>query len=578
MRPHGVEFFPFALETGIGKRLKKTQTDQLSKRLWQKDPTLWITDRKLAATTPELVNRLGWLDLPKQMASPAKEYVAFSKELLREKFSTIVLLGMGGSSMAPEVLMRIFGTARGYPLLKVLDSTHPEAILRLQKSIDLQKSLFVVASKSGGTVETLTLMRYFHDQIGIDSDSPGGNFIAITDPGSKLEAMSRDLGMRRVFASPPEVGGRFSALSVFGMLPAALIGVDPAPLLTSGGAMASACGASVEGATNPGVALGVFLGECLAAGRDKLLLSSTPQLAPFEVWLEQLIAESTGKNGTGLVPVSGLHNETIDVADDVWHALFCLEGEHNEAQEARATLLAKKKIPHVRVVLANREALGGEFFRWEFATAVAGALMQVNPFDQPNVELAKVKARALAQGESDKSVVPKPQIQSAWCELYAPATKSKARSPGKIDNDKMITTSLEALFASVGKQDYLALLAYLPHTHPLEEQFQKIVSAIQKRCDRPTTFGWGPRYLHSTGQLHKGDANRGVFLIISDAIDEPAYNELRIPGEAFDFAMLVQAQAHGDYLALTEQQRRVAHVVLKGRPEEGLRRLAALLG
>jgi hypothetical protein len=418
-------------------------------------------------------------------------------------FERIVLLGMGGSSLAPEV----FSTTFGGKALTVLDTTHPEAVLAAEEGGDLGNTLFIVASKSGGTVETLSQLAYFFGKV-----QDGSQFVAITDPGTPLEALARAKGFRRVFLNPPDIGGRYSTLSYFGLVPAALIGVDVHALLHSAEEMACACAEWVPGAENPGLWLGALMGEAAKAGRDKLTLLIPDEVAAFGAWLEQLIAESTGKEGTGIVPVDGEPQGSPDVYGR--DRLFVSLGVETELE------------PSAVIPFGGSDNLGAEFFRWEFATAVAGHILEIHPFDQPNVEEAKAATRRLLEAD----IVPR--------EPY---------------------DDLNALLDEVRPGDYLGIQAYLPRTAENVDRLQAARVRLRDRLRVATTVGFGPRFLHSTGQLHKGGPATGVFIQV---VDEPEL-DAQIPGKPYTFRRLLDSQSAGDLQALRDRGRRVARVRLK---------------
>jgi transaldolase/glucose-6-phosphate isomerase len=443
-------------------------------RIWQRDPTVW--------TGADEAKWLGWLDEPRRMAERVDELVAFA-EAVAQELDTVVLLGMGGSSLAPEVLGRTFGVERFH----VLDTTHPDAIRTLEHAIDLDRTLFVSASKSGTTLETRCHTDYFWVRTG----KKGSSFAAITDPGSELERLAGERGFRHVFAGEPTIGGRYSALSPFGIVPAALMGIDVARFLESAGRMADAC-RNDDG--NPGYELGQRFGTGRQESRDKICIEDTE--GGFGLWAEQLIAESTGKKGKGLVPAPG------------------------ESPEGPDRQAAAPEIPEPHTI-------GGEFFRWEFAVAVAGAFLGINPFDQPDVQAAKDKTNeVLATGRD-------------------PALEREA--------------SIDELLAQAGERDYVCVQAFLEPSEENDVRIAGLVEGLRQRTGLVVTHGYGPRYLHSTGQLHKGGPNTGLFLQVVDDGGE----ELPIPGKPFGFRRLLRAQAAGDYASLKERGRRIARIHLE---------------
>lgn len=492
-----------ALEEPLEKRLESIEKTDIRHRLWTRDHTVWKPD------SAEITNRLGWLDLPEKMHDSLDELQRFAGSCAG--FERIVLLGMGGSSLAPEVLSLTFG---GKPLV-ALDTTHPEGVLSVEGTGDLARTLFIVASKSGGTVETLSQFAYFFDKV-----KDPAQFVAITDPGTQLEALARKEGFRAVFLNPPDIGGRYSALSYFGLVPAALIGVDTHALLDSAEEMACACAPCVPAADNPGLYLGALIGEAAKAGRDKLTFVLPPEIASLGTWLEQLIAESTGKEGAGIVPVEGEPTGLAGVYGD--DRLFVSLGVETDLK------------PSLVIPFKGPAQLGGEFFRWEFATAVAGHVLGIHPFDQPNVQEAKDATARLLQA-------------------------------GALPNEPY--DDLGRLLQQIRPGDYLAIQAYLPRTTENSSRLQAARVRLRDRLHVATTVGFGPRFLHSMGQLHKGGPATGVFIQV---VDEPDV-DLSIPGQPFTFRKLLDAQSAGDLAALRSRGRRVARVRLSDLEEEAQR-------
>jgi glucose-6-phosphate isomerase len=548
-------------------RLETWENVRFSERLWQHDGTLWIADPDQAAAAPELMNRLGWLDLPESMAAEAGELSDFAVEIKAAGMTDVVLLGMGGSSLAPEVLMTIFGNAPGFPALRVLDSTHPDVIHALDNSIDLAKTLFLVSSKSGGTIETLSFYKYFFHRVAGELENPGDHFVAITDPGSKLELMAREQQFRRVFSSPADVGGRYSVLTYFGLLPAALIGIDVAEFLQQAAQMEAATGSGVPVAENPALVLGAVLGELSLAGRNKVVFLSTPKLEPFGVWIEQLVAESTGKLGRGILPVVG---EPL-LAPAVYGKDCCfvslqLAGDLPPSLESGIEKLKAAGFPVVVIKIERIMDLAQEFYRWEVATATAGAVLEINPFNQPNVEAAKIKARELMETSKRTGELPvsTPLIQDGQLSLYGQPLPQPSRSSSEY---------LQQFLQLVKPDDYLVLMAYLPMRKKNDVLLQRLRLLLRQRCRVVTTLGYGPRFLHSTGQLHKGDDNQGVFLQLTADPDQ----DVPIPGEPYTFGTLIAAQAQGDFQALVENGRRLLRIHLSCSLESGLNRLISLV-
>ncbi|MBI2767383.1 MAG: bifunctional transaldolase/phosoglucose isomerase [Chloroflexi bacterium] len=496
-----------ALAPAADRRLGVFEHDKVVQRIWSGDHTVWKPD------PTEITDRLGWLKLPETMAAEAGNLQAFALAAAADGLTTAVLLGMGGSSLAPEVLHATFGSAPGLLDLKVLDTTDPAQILAVERAIDLRHTLFIVASKSGGTIETLSHFSYFWEKI-----PDGRRFAVITDPGSALAKLASERKVRKTFLNPPDIGGRYSALSFFGLVPAALIGVDVARLLKHARDMMHACGDAVPAAQNPGAWLGAAIGEGALAGRDKLTLVLPPATRTLGYWIEQLIAESTGKEGRGIVPIEGepLGEPAVYGNDRLFAAL---------GDDARLAPLEAAGHPVVRLPFGGDPyQLGAEFFRWEFATAIAGNVLGINPFDQPNVQEAKDATNRILGGDQ------------------APAA----------------TDSVADVLASVRAGDYIAITAYLPRDAGTIRELAALRLRLRDKYHVATTVGFGPRFLHSTGQLHKGGANNGVFLQLVTGGDP----ELTIPGKPFTFGQLKAAQALGDLASLVAHGRRVARTTM----------------
>jgi transaldolase / glucose-6-phosphate isomerase len=505
------------VDAAVVRRLEAIDVAQVPKRIWAHDPTVWKDD----PNTPEIRDRLGWLAVGKAMAQQVKSLGAFAEEV-RAEFGRVVLCGMGGSSLAPEVLWRTFGAAAGYPSLQVLDSTDPGALRAIEQGGDLAKTLFIISSKSGTTQESDSFFRFFWERTG----GRGAQFVAITDPGTPLEQLARDRAFRRSFINPPDIGGRYSALSFFGLVPAALIGVELETLLHRAHRMAEASAGCVPTMENPAAWLGAILGEGALAGRDKATFVLSPGISSFGLWVEQLIAESTGKEGKGILPVADepLGPPEVYGGDRIFVSM-ALAGEADTKVESGLEQLERAGHPVVHLRLDDRYDLGQEFFRWEFATAVAGAVLRINPFDQPNVAESKANTKAVLAKKSK----PSPAASAA---------------------------ELEKFLAGIKPGDYLAIMAYLPPTPENDRRLAAIRVRLRDRLKVATTLGYGPRYLHSTGQLHKGGPAVGHFLQITESSKE----DLPIPGEAFGFATLEAAQAEGDLLALRSRGRPVIRI------------------
>jgi len=492
----------------VTERLQQMDRDRIVERIWRKDHTVWKQD------PTEITDRIGWLTVSDLMHERIGELEAFAEQASADGFETAVLLGMGGSSLAPEVFARTFGFADGALELIVLDTTHPETIRRVADELDLRTTLFVVASKSGGTTETLSHFAFFWDRT-----PNGAQFVAITDPGTPLETLAREHGFRAVFLNPEDIGGRYSALSYFGLVPAALIGAPLHEVLDRAGEMQTASEGIHPASQIPGATLGAMMGESAMVGRDKLTLALPEEIASLGGWVEQLIAESTGKEGVGIVPVV---REPLGPPDAYGRdRVFVAIGEHEALDE-----LERVGHPVARLRYDGLEQIGGEFFRWEIATAIAGHVLGINPFDQPNVQEAKEATNAILASGS-------------------------VEDPGLDD--------LGVLLKQVNEGDYVAILAFIDRTSETEDAIERVRLAIRDRYGVATTTGFGPRFLHSTGQLHKGGPNSGVFIQV---VDRERSVDLPIPSRAFTFGTLIDAQALGDLRSLRGRGRRVARVTL----------------
>jgi transaldolase/glucose-6-phosphate isomerase len=527
------------LQPAVDKQLATLQKGDAARRLWAKDSTLWSAD---SAKRDEIRDRLGWLNVAEKMLERAAEFRQLAKD--GRAYTDIVLLGMGGSSLCPDVLRNTFGSTKGHPRLHVLDTTDPATILATRRKITVEKTLFIVASKSGETTETLSHFAYFWDLV-----KSGRQFAAITDPGTSLERLAKDHAFRWIFPNPPDIGGRYSALSYFGLVPGALIGVDVEELLERAVEMASACADSVPAESNPGVWLGGVMGELAARGRNKLTLIASPKVATFGYWVEQLIAESTGKLGKGIVPVEGEPPGRPPVYGP--DRLFVYIRMDSDAPNRSVTALEKAGQPVVTLTLRDKFDLGGEFLRWEIATAIAGSILGIDPFDQPNVQESKDNTkRVLAQFNSKGNL---------------PAAESIAAARAR--------AGVKSLLERAKPGAYLAIMAYTTRTATSEAAISAIRAAVRDTNRIATTAGYGPRFLHSTGQLHKGGPKTGLFLQIvqQDARDVP------IPGQPFTFSILKQSQSLGDLQSLSSRKLPVLRVTLGKEPGAGWKALVAVV-
>jgi transaldolase/glucose-6-phosphate isomerase len=532
----------------VRDRLESWNGEDFARRLWAKDPTLWSAEPQ-----PELTDRLGWLMLHETMRDKLPALRSLAESVKTEGFLHVVLLGMGGSSLAPEVYQRTFGNSAGYPELHVLDSTHPDAVRAVADRVDPARTIFVVSSKSGGTLETMSGFRFFWSQVVDRTDTPGTHFVAVTDPGSSLDVLAAERGFRATFHAPADVGGRYSALTDFGLVPAVLIGVDPAKLLDRAAGIAEATGPFVSALQNPALQLGAAMGELARQGRDKVTYVVSLSLAAFPNWVEQLVAESTGKDGKGIVPVAGEALMSPDAyGPDRFFVHLTLNGDRDDDQATALQLLEAAGHPVARIAIEDPYDLAAEMFRAEMATAAAGAVLGIHPFNQPDVQLAKTLAQDAMEGTGDQGEPP-PQV----------STGDSAALAGHIGE----------LLDTIGPGDYLAIQAYLPMESSIGEVLDSIRTELQERFRMATTVGYGPRFLHSTGQLHKGGPPSGVFLQI---VDEPDL-DLDVPETDYSFGRLIAAQSVGDYRALAQRDQRVLRVNLGSSRSSGLAALQAAL-
>jgi transaldolase/glucose-6-phosphate isomerase len=534
-----------ALEAAVTTRLQQLEQGAVVRRIDEKDASLWKTDGSVQA---EIRDRLGWLQVADRMEERIPDLTALRDELVGEGFRQALLMGMGGSSLAPEVFRQAFGAPRGALDVHVLDTTDPAAIRAAERQLDLARTVLIVASKSGTTLETLSHYHYFWEQTG----GKARQFIAITDPGTPLADDAKTRGFRRIFLNPADIGGRYSALSYFGLVPAALGGVDLAGLLDRTATMAQACSPSVPASENPGAWLGAVFAESAKAGRDKVTIIAPGQVASFGLWAEQLIAESTGKEGKGLVPIADEPLGSPQVyADDRLFVRLALPGDEGDA--ARLDALSKAGHPVVTLKLSEPLGIGAEFFRWEYAIAVAGSILQINVFDQPNVQEAKdLTRKVLGEGSP-------------------PTVGEGIRWAGQ--HGSSLEAAIQALLTQVKPHDYVAVMAYVAPDDEHDAALAAIRLAIRDKYQVATTVGYGPRFLHSTGQLHKGGPNSGVFLqIVGDDV-----NDLKIPGQKFSFGVLKQAQAIGDFQALRNHGRRVLRIQVRD-VKDGLTRIGQAVG
>ena len=543
------------LEAAIASRLEAFTAERVAERLWSKDGSLWVASGKPAE---EVARWLGWLDLPDAMSARVAELEHLARDVREDGYRRAAVLGMGGSSLAPELFSRVFGWAGG-PAgtgaasadgleLRILDSTHPDVVRGFRSWASEQRTLFCVSSKSGTTTEPNAY------QAAMGEIAPALDFIAITDPGTSLAELARAQEFRAIVEAPPDVGGRYSALTVFGLVPAALNGVDVAGLLDRTRSMADAC-RTADAAENPGLSLGAFLGEAALDGRDKLTILTSARLAAFGDWAEQLIAESTGKAGHGIVPIVGeALADATSYGDDRAFVFLTLADDPHDELRAWAAELAAAGHPVRHIGLPDPLDIGAEFVRWEVATATAGIVLGIDPFDQPNVQESKDATKALLEAYRSKGSLPQSMPL-----VSEPGIAVSADPEGLGDTPVTVDGAVAHLVATVrGGRDYLAILAYLPMDREIEERLQRIRGRIGEATGAATTLGFGPRFLHSTGQLHKGGPDTGVFLQLTA---DPS-KDLPIPGWDESFGTLIAAQALGDLQSLQRRGRRALRLHL----------------
>jgi transaldolase/glucose-6-phosphate isomerase len=544
--------------------LEKWRSGDLVRRLWEGDASVW--------TNSDEAKWVAWLHIAKQQLARPDHLIELKRDVAQAGFADILLLGMGGSSLCPDVLSRTFGQQAGFPKLHVLDSTDPAQVLTTERKVDVAKTLFFVSSKSGTTLEPDIMRRHFFERAGSAlGGAPGAHFVAVTDPGSQLEATANRDGYRKIFYGVKEIGGRYSALSDFGMAPAAAAGLDAVDFLKRAQQMAEAC-QTEDPAENPGASLGLLLGAYANAGKNKLTLVVAKELESLGAWLEQLVAESTGKLGKAIIPVDMEAVGTHDVYGDDRVFVQISRGADRPA-EGRLRALEAAGHPVVRIGCTEAANLGQEFFRWEFATAVAGAVMEINPFDQPDVEASKIATRKLTEAFEKTRALPseEPFFENDGVKLFADAGYSATLAQGA--DTPTLVGYLKAHLDQIGANDYVALLAYIEMNAAHEQALQAVRMAIRDKKKAATCLGFGPRFLHSTGQAYKGGPNQGV--VVQITCDDPA--DVPVPGREYGFSVVKAAQARGDFTVLEERKRRALRVHLAD-VEGGLSRLASAVG
>jgi transaldolase / glucose-6-phosphate isomerase len=539
---------PDKLEALVKASLDDWKQNDKVRRLWQRDASVW--------TGSDEAQWLGWLDITEQQLAQLDLFKKIAADIKKAKFKHALLLGMGGSSLCPEVLRLTFGKIKGFPELHVLDSTDPAQIKAIEAKVDLKSTICIVSSKSGSTLEPNIYKQYFFERIAkkVGSKEVGNRFIAITDPGSKMQQVAEADKFRAIFFGVPSIGGRYSALSNFGMIPGAVMGLDVAKFLKNTQEMVKACGANVAADNNPGVQLGAILGTAANEGLDKLTIISSPGIHDLGAWLEQLIAESTGKQGKGIIPVDRekLAKPEAYGSDRVF-AYLRLETKPDKKQDAAIKALEKDDLPVVRISVKNTYNLGQEFFRWEIATAVAGSIIGINAFNQPDVEASKIETRKLTSEYENTGKLPpeSPFLEAEGIKLYADDKNTAA-----LKNSKTLADALKFHLDRMNARDYFGALAYITMNKQHEDTLQVIRHMVRDDKKAATVLGFGPRFLHSTGQAYKGGPNSGVFLQITgdDKIDLP------VPGQKYTFSVVKAAQARGDFAVLSERGRRALRV------------------
>jgi glucose-6-phosphate isomerase len=553
---------PEDLQTAVEAKFDEWQKENKINRVWQKDQTVW--------TNEDEAKWLGWLDIVETELNDLQKYTDFAEAA--KEFSDIVLLGMGGSSLGPEVFSITFGAKNFH----ILDSTVPAQIKTLESKLDLQKTLFIVASKSGSTLEPNTFKQYFFERVSekVGKENAGRQFVAITDPNSKMQTVAEQDNFRNIFFGNPEIGGRFSVLSVFGMVPASAMGIDVKDFLNRTNEMVSAC-RNENPNENPGAILGTILGVCQTSGRDKLTIFTSPEIHDVGAWLEQLIAESTGKSDISIIPVD---REPLlpaeDYSDDRVFAYLKLEDTADDSLDGKCSALETLGHPVVRIVLQDKMNLGQEYFRWEFATAVAGSIMRINTFNQPDVEAAKIEAKKLTAEYKKEGKLPdeKPFYEADGIKLFTD-DKNVRELNEAVHEGKTLGVYLKSHIDRIQKGDYFALLAYIENNQENEELLQKLRHRVLLEKHVATCLGFGPRFLHSTGQAYKGGSNEGVFLQITSDDAE----DLDVPEQKFSFGVLKSAQARGDFQVLLDRERRALRVHLGTDVKAGLEILLSLI-
>ncbi|HYR74468.1 MAG TPA: bifunctional transaldolase/phosoglucose isomerase [Pyrinomonadaceae bacterium] len=563
---------PRNLSEAVTATLDNWKVEEKVKRLWARDASLW--------TGGDESKWLGWLNIVGEQKRSIRRFTNFAEEVKDARFSHVLLLGMGGSSLCPEVMRKSFGKRQGFPELHVLDSTDPAQIKSFEDRIDLANTLFFVSSKSGTTLEPNIFKQYFFERARqvVGNDEAGNRFIAITDPGSRLRQEAERDRFRKIFLGVPSIGGRYSALSDFGLAPAAAMGVDIEKFLDRTDEMVSACGPDAPPHDNPGVILGAVLGIAHNHGRDKITIVASPGIYDLGAWLEQLLAESTGKNGKGLIPVDRESpGPPESYGDDRLFVYLKLNSDSlndsNDPQDAALKSIERAGQPLVRISVSDVYDLGQECFRWEIATAVAGSIIGINPFDQPDVEASKIATRKLTEEYERTGSLPDetPMFEAEGIKLFADERNASALNEAV--RDRSLTGYLKAHLERLQANDYFATLAYVEMNDAHEQLLQAMRHDVRDRKRTATCLGFGPRFLHSTGQAYKGGPNTGVFLQVT--CDDA--NDLPVPGQKYTFGVVKAAQARGDFAVLAERGRRALRVHLGADVNAGLAKLESAM-
>lgn len=553
---------PESLATTVKAAIADWQSRGTMQRLWKRDASLW--------TGSDEANWLGWLDIVEEQVAQQDQLVRLAKEVQTRGFQHVLLLGMGGSSLCPEVLRMTFGRIPHFPTLHVLDSTDPAQVKAFEHQIDIPKTLFIVSSKSGSTLEPNIFKQYFFERTkqAVGAGKAGSQFIAVTDPGSKMQQVAEGDHFLHVFFGRPSIGGRYSALSNFGMVPAAVMGLDTKKFLSRAAEMVRACGSNTSIEENPGAVLGIILGSAANAGRDKVTIITSPGISDLGAWLEQLLAESTGKVGKGIIPVDRESLSTPEAySSDRVFVYARLESGEDADQDAKVAAIEKAGHPVIRITMADIYDLGAEFYRWEIATAVAGSIIGINAFNQPDVEASKIATRDLTSEYEKTGSLPaeKPILENAGVKLFTDE-KNAAELAKAAGSDKSLEGYLKAHLSRLKAGDYFAVLGYIQMNAEHEESLQSLRHLVRDKKRVATCLGFGPRFLHSTGQAYKGGPNSGVFLQVT--CDDSV--ELPVPGQKYTFGVVKAAQARGDFQVLADRGRRALRVHLEKDLKAGL--------